>query len=213
MNKTNNDNKKRYEDVIRNEFPKLIEIFESCLDFKHWGFELTHTGVFPQYLPYIIYRSKQCKIRFRWEQDRPYEESLIYVHYGRSHAPIDQNFMVWNEEKFYCWHRVETVINFLDGLSPSDINNREFIVPQAVKDFYQSNKDKGLSRPEFTARSQAFLWNRYGQRLFDLFDLRRPDLWNEYINFLKDYHTNRDEQNKLKGIPTSSVNPPLYKVC
>lgn len=213
MSTTNGDNKKMYGDVIKNEFPKLIEIFEGCLDFNHWGFKLTHTGILPQYLPYIIYESERCKIRFSWRQDRSYEESMISISYGRSHAPLDQNFMIWNGQKCWCWHRVERILNFLDGLSPTDTNNRELIMPQSINDFYQSNKDRGWIQPEFSARSEAFLWNRYGQRLFDLFDLHRPDLWNEYIKFLKDYYTNRGEQNKLKRIPPSPVNPPLYKVC
>lgn len=202
-----------YGDVIENEFPKLIEILEGCLDFKYWGFKLTHSGIFPQYLPYIIYESEQCKIRFRWEQDRSYEQPLIYINYSRSHAPLDQNLMIWNGQKCWCWHRVERILNFLDGLSPFDTNNREFIVPQAIKDFYQSNKDKGWSQPEFKARSEAFLWDGYGQRLFNLFDLHRPDLWNGYTNFLKEYYTHQDEKNKLKGIPPSPIDPSLYEIC
>ena len=30
-------------------------------------------------------------------------------------------------------------------------------------------------------------WDRYGVRFFELLDIRRTDLWNGYINFLKEY--------------------------
>ena len=34
---------------------------------------------------------------------------------------------------------------------------------------------------------QAMIWEHYEQRFFELFDLRRPDLWDDYIGFLKEY--------------------------
>src|SRR5210317_121476 len=32
------------------------------------------------------------------------------------------------------------------------------------------------------------IWEHYGQSLFDLFDLRQPELWKEYRVFLKEYY-------------------------
>jgi hypothetical protein len=204
--------KRKSPDVVKNEFPKLIQMIESSIDFKRWGFELTHAGVFPQYLPYIVYQSYQCKIRIRWEQDRPYESPKLYMNYARLHAPIDEYLMLWNGEKCYCWHQIGKVLNFLDGLSPSDTSNGEFMLPLKMKIF--SEKNKSLARDqEYIIKLNAYIWDGYGQRLFDVFDLHQPDLWSKYMNFLKEYYTHRDEQNKLKGIPPSPVNPPLYKVC
>src|SRR5215207_7271631 len=114
MNMTNQDNKARYSDVITNEFPKLITMFNKHLDFGRWGFKLAHSGLFPQYLPYIIYESDQWKLRFMWDQDRPYESPNLIVEYGRLHAPVDQSFMLWNGEKCRCWHHIGMVVNFLD---------------------------------------------------------------------------------------------------
>jgi len=212
MNPTNEVNKKRYSRVISDEFPKLIEMFNKHLDFKHWGFELIHSGVFPQYLPYIVYLSNQCQIRFRWEQDRPYESPAISVSYGRLHAPIDQYIMAWNEVQCYCWHEIGKALNFLDGLSPSDTTNREFRLPHIMREFSQSSLAPGPEQ-EYLIKMHSYIWAHYGQRLFDLFDLRRPDLWNEYRSFLKQYYIHRDEHNKLKGISPSPAIPPLYNVC
>jgi hypothetical protein len=209
MSSTSEANKKRYEAVIKTEFPKIVKVLENCLDFKRWGFKRTHMGLFPQYLPLIVYESAQCKLKIVWEQDRPYEQPAILILYGRTHALLDQDTMMWNGEKCYCWHMIHTVIDFLDGLSPADRK----IVPPAMTDFSEANREKGWSQPEFWAKSHAFLWERYGQRIFDLFDLSRPDLWNKYADDIKAHHLYRDEQTKLKGHVVIPFNPPLHKVC
>jgi hypothetical protein len=208
----NNENKKIYENIIQNEFPKLIQMFERYLDFNRWGFKLTHSGIFPQYLPRIIYQSNQCKIMFRWEQDRSYELPVLYVSYGRLHAPVDQHTMLWNGEECRCWHLLGKELNFLDGLSPADVSSSEFRVPRTMREFDQTSMARGLQH-EPIVRMHAYIWDYYGQRLFDLFDLRRPDLWEEYRSFLKQYYEHRDEQKKLMGKPPSHITPPLYNVC
>lgn len=210
----NDDNKKKYEDIIQNEFPNLIRMLNKHLNFKRWGFELTHAGVFPQYLPYIIYQSDQCKIRVKWEQDRPYESPSISINYGRLHAPVDQHYMLWNGEDCYCWHEIGMVLNFLDGLSLSSTSNSNSMVPREMSVFFEKNKNLAYQNQyEYVAKQNAHIWSIYGQRLFNLFDLRHPDLWNDYRDFLKKFYSFLDERNKLKGIPPSPVKPPLYQVC
>jgi hypothetical protein len=34
----------------------------------------------------------------------------------------------------------------------------------------------------------SILWAHYNGKLFELFDLRRPDLWEAYREFLKEYY-------------------------
>jgi hypothetical protein len=202
-----------YDDVVKTKFPPLIQMLESRLDFKRWGFEFIYAGVLPQFPPCIFYRSEQCQVRFRWEHDRPYEEPLIYISYGRLHAPLDQTTMLCNGERCHCWHSIELVLNFLDGLAPTDTHNREFIVPRIMKVFRDSNKGKGWNHREFTVRNHAHIWEHYGQRIFDLFDLRYPVLWKKYSGFLHEYYTQWNEQSKLKGITPIPIDPPLSKVC
>lgn len=212
MSQLNDNNKKLYEEIIRNEFPKLIQMFERYLDFDHWGFKLTHSGVFPQYLPRIIYQSNQCKIMFRWEQDRSYESAVLYMSYGRLHAPVDQHTMIWNGEECRCWHQLRKELNFLDGLSPADVSNNEFKVPRIIEEFGKSNPPRLLGQ-EYIVRMNAYIWDHYGQRLFDLFDLQHPELWDEYRNFLKQYYIHRNKQRKQKGKSPSRTARPLYNVC
>jgi hypothetical protein len=32
------------------------------------------------------------------------------------------------------------------------------------------------------------IWEYYGQRLFELFDVRRPELWEQFAHFIKEFH-------------------------
>jgi len=218
------------ENIVNVEFPKVLQEIEEFLRPNDNGFELIHVGAVPNTLPSILYQSKQCKLRIQSLRDRPYEEIEIYVYYGRLHAPLDKDVIEWNNDKCYCWHSLEfgEVLNFLDGLSPADIVNRNYETPRAVKEFSESTKEarykeeiaaltgkggKFWSRAEFFSKKHAFLWKYYGQRLFDLFDLNRPDLWEEYRHFLKEYYERRNEKAKQKNFPIYPYDPPKHMVC
>jgi len=199
-----------HEFISNYDFQKLIRNLEDWLDFKRWGFKLTYSNPaanVPIY--YIVYQSEQCKVRIRWEQDRPYESPKIYVNYGRNHAPPEESIMMWNGEKHWCWHEVEKAINFLDGLSPTEANKT--FVPQVVKDFSQSSKGYGLDQPEYMARKNAYIWERYGQRIFNLFDIHQTDLWNQYVEFIRECGRISEEEAKSQG--HAWVFAELYKVC
>jgi hypothetical protein len=202
-----------YEEIVKKEFPLLIQTLERHLDFNLWGFKIVHSGMLSQNPPYIIYQSEQCLIRFSWRQDRPYVEPAIYCTYGRLHAPFDEDAMVWNRRKYYCWHALNGILNFLDGLSPTEISISGYVAPRALRGFYESNKGNIGSLGEYTAKLQASIWNHYGKQFFDLLDLRRPDLWERYSIFLKKYHEHSDEQAKLEGHRPFIPEPPLYMVC
>jgi hypothetical protein len=218
------------ENIISVEFPKILQEIEEFLRPNDNGFELIHVGAVPNTLPSILYQSKQCKLRIQSLRDRPYEKIEIYVRYGRLHAPLDKDTIIWNDDKCYCWHSLESdpVLNFLDGLSPADIVNRNYETPRAVKEFSESTKEarykeeiaaltgkggKFWSPAEFFSKKHAFLWKYYGQRLFDLFDLNRPDLLEEYRHFLKEYYEHSDKKSKQKNFPIYPYDPPKHKVC
>ena len=46
----------------------------------------------------------------------------------------------------------------------------------------------------------------YGQRLFELYDLRQPDLWGQYISFMKEFH-------RIKKSKSYFSYPAQDKVC
>jgi hypothetical protein len=209
MTTTNDATKKFFEEAIQNEFPKLIEMFEKHLDFKRWGFKLTHSGVFPQCLPFIFYQSNQCKIRFSMAYEEHNYPPAIFISYGRLHAPVDQSEILWNGKECSCWHDLNHVLLFLDGLSPSDAAVSK--VPRKFYEFSEANPKPPYGGPwqEHRVKREAYIWDSYGQRLFDLFDLRRPDLWEEYRSFLKQYYQHID---KLRGKTRSTDHRQPYDV-
>ena len=199
------------ENIVKVEFPKVLQEIEKFLRPNDHGFELIHVGAVPNSLPSILYQSKQCKLRIQSLRDRPHEEIEIYIYYGRLHAPLDKDVIEWNNDKCYCWHSLEfgQALNFLDGMPPIDLVKGDYVTPRAVKEFFESNKEaKWWSRPKFFSKKHAFLWKYYGQRLFNLFDLNYPDLWDDYKNFLKDYYKQYNEKFSAR-----SYDPPRYNVC
>ncbi len=199
------------ENIVKIEFPKILQEIEKNLRPNDHGFELIHVGAVPNSLPSILYQSKQCKLRIQSLRDRPHDGIELYVHYGRLHAPLDKDVIEWNNDKCYCWHSLLNgqVLNFLDGVSPIDLVSGDYVTPRGYKEFSESNKEaKWWSPPKSLSKRHAFLWKYYGQRLFNLFDLNYPNLWDDYRNFLKDYYKQYNEK-----FSAHSYNPPRYNVC
>jgi len=113
----------------------------------------------------------------------------LNIRYGRIHAPDESEKMYWQGEECHCWHSLgSTHLYFLEGLSPSET----LIHPNlAVFEEAQSSKyDKIRSElgEFFPIHREYVIWEHYGLHLFELFDLRRPDLWDKYKNFLREYY-------------------------
>ena len=49
------------------------------------------------------------------------------------------------------------------------------------------------------------IWKHYGNHFFEIFDLRKPDVWEKYQMYIKEFYD-------LKGRRANTV-PPLDKVC
>ena len=192
-----------------NSFQTVISTLEKNLDFKKWDFEKEFVSVdFP---PYVIYSSKKCLARFYWYQTRFYEEPMIYVSYGRLHAPFDKNIMLWNGQNCHCWHLINGILLFLDNRSPVDISMEDYVSPKILREFRETNISKSFPLGEYIAKEQAIIWEHYGNSFFDLFDLNQTTLWDEYSKFLKLYYEHSFQQAKLKG--HSPIMSDLYKVC
>ena len=187
-----------------NGFPALIRAVKRHLDLQRWGFRIIHSGKLLNYSG-IILQSEYCKVKIWTSRDRPHEEPEIHFAYGRLHAPNEDYLMTWNGEKCHCWHGVSEVLNFLDGLTPQETfkNPRS---PAFMYDFYQRNKLKGWLRAEMEVRRQAAVWEHYRQNLFNVFDLRHPDLWEKYSVFYKQLYDLR------VTCPDHSITP-WYKIC
>lgn len=201
--------KKYYGNFLQSEFPELIQMFENILNVRHWGFQQTFKGVGAQIPPTVVYDSEWCRVRFMLQaSDRHDDKTQMTIMYGRLHAPIDQFVITWNGEQCHCWHGLKRALYFLDGLSPREMIERRSRWPDRMEQFEHSRLEQGLKwpQPEWLVRMHSFIWGEYGKRLFELFDIRRPDLWEKFSLFLKEY-------DKLYEGPPVPVYPPEYKVC
>jgi hypothetical protein len=170
-------------------FPEFIQMLKGCMNFDRWGFKQTFYGTTTDFSPSVIYSSEKCRVMFLWHKgDVRDGYATITIRYARLHATVNHKFMLWNGQKFHCWHYVDLALSFLDDLSPHEAVEKQSKWPNVMQQFIELNKKQNFSQVEWKARMHAFVWEHYGNRLFDLFDLRRPDLWEQYKLFVREYY-------------------------
>jgi hypothetical protein len=170
---------------------KMADLAERFLPFDSWGFGQSDRIITS--FPCVAYDSEWCRLQLTWGGWDPYAGYTMSIYYGRLHAPIDKAVILWNGQECYCWHQVNEALNFLDGLSPQEAVNQLHVHgqwPSVMEQFRQSEIGKGLERnqPEWIIRMHASVWEHYGRRLFELFDLRHPELWEQFRQFLKEFY-------------------------
>ncbi len=186
-----------------NPIEEMTRVAQGFLDLNHWGFKESYHS---NKLGNLIYDSKWCRVSFVWGGWDPLGGNSISIHYGRLHALSEKATMIWNGEECYCWHRFEHALHFLDGRTPIDAAKLNFSHP-ITDPFYEVELRQKFHRrqPEWLAQMNAKMWEHYGKEFFELFDLRHPDLWEQYQHFLKEYYD-------IEGrIP--EIKPSLDKVC
>jgi hypothetical protein len=208
MNNTISDaHQVAYQKIVEQEFPGLVKLLETRIDFKKWGFRQTFYGIAQEFAPSVIYDSQSCRVRFVWQIADHLDGPTLNIMYGRLHAPNHQRFMFWNGSYCHCWHNhlVDNVLSFLDGFSPQEAVEKNFEVSY-FNQFAQQNKGHQWSHIEWTIRLHSSIWEHYGDRLFDLFDLHRPDLWEQYMFFVAEFY-------RLKPPAHNPSAPPPESIC
>jgi hypothetical protein len=189
----------------------LVALIEENLNPKGWGFTQSFINFAKSSGQVVIYDSIWCRIRFSFSRQRSPEYDELSIYYGRLHALNEEPYMEWKGKKCRCWHELWEPLRYLDGLSPSDaVQQSELLkqLPTVVENFWNSDQAKILREvypPKHGIVLHSKLWQHYGQRLFDLFDLQRPDLWDEYQKFLAEYY-------RLLGKKVI-YGPPYENVC
>jgi hypothetical protein len=199
-------------DYIEDPCLEIERLTQEFLDLKRWGFRESFCSTTPKQYSTIIYDSEWCRIRVSWEIWDYLTGNSMHVDYGRLHASNTEGTIIYHGEKCHCWHGLTSdhILDFLDGLSPREaVENMKTQWPRIMERFYQTDVYRSLEgkrrEPELTMRMHAFVWEKYGQRLFELFDLQRSDLWEKYRQFLKEY-------SDLKG-RNPDIKPSRDKVC
>src|SRR6185503_15870394 len=169
------------------------QVVDSCEEMKHlaqenmpiqkWGFQESDRSNKDEWL---IYDSQWCRVKFVWSGGEIQTGNTMSIYYGRLHAPSDRLQLSWNGEACHCWHRMELALHFLDKLLPEyavrNIHTHSLIEPYYTAEF---QKKYHLRQPKWLVLMHATVWEHYAPRLFEVFDLRRPDLWEQYRQFVK----------------------------
>ncbi|MBK9925493.1 MAG: hypothetical protein IPP66_09395 [Anaerolineales bacterium] len=156
------------------------------LPLETWGFvESARTDSF------LIYNSQWCRLRFNINVD--HHNKSLFISYGRLHAADDKATIKWMGEDYFCWinesRESRILLQFLDGLTSEEAYKTSRERLKLYKDFEASvsASHQEINSVELQFMRHAMVWEHYGLRFFELFDLRRPDLWDDFINFLKEY--------------------------
>lgn len=192
----------------------LTDLITQSLPLQDWGFtESAKTDLF------VIYDSQWCRVKFLIEKDRA--RDYLHVYYGRLHASDNSWTTNWKGEACYCWHNhldIQLALQFLDGVSPQDSYRRYSVSVPFFQAYYDSEFAKSISNvEEQLLKLHSFMWEHYGLRLFELFDIRRPDLWQPYLDFLRELYRLIDKQMdavyERDGLVREPLDPPEHKKC
>jgi hypothetical protein len=182
----------------------ILKLIHHRLNPEKWGFKESFRS---NKSNDVIYDSEWCRVRIGWMGWDYLAGHSISIYYGRLHASDIEAKIVFQGEDCRCWHGLwgtGEIINFLEGLSPQQTATQKGWPPILE---HLSVKELGdqSDQPSRVIQIHAAIWQHYGQRLFELFDLRRPNLWEEYRHFIKEVY-------KIKGL-IPEIKPPLDKVC
>ncbi len=198
-------------------FGVLKELIEQVLEPQKYGFKKSCLHVFAYGKFSVIYNSQWCRVRLtetsaeRWAQ-RP----NLFIDYGRLHAPNPDNpntlrdQIVWNGEKCTAWWgEIDKLVSFLDGISPQKAA-LEQAEPDFLKPYWKSVLQTQDGNIEETLRMHRAVWERYGVHFFELFDLRRPDLWKRFRTYLEEYYK---AMGWKQPPPEQYPFPPPWRIC
>lgn len=191
---------------VPDRYSECIHLVQQFIDFEKWGFKQTHISQkyeYPHERPQIIFDSEWCRVKvsFRSYGEMHDQSDVLSIQYGRLHAADKEDTILWKGEPHHCWHHVSLALCFLDGMSTE--NAAKVLWNHPVMAEYKASKSG--SQPAIEAGIHAVIWERYGQRLFQLFDLRRLDLWDKYSIFVKQVYEIRGFKHYGYGVPREKI--------
>jgi len=210
-----------YDMSVEKQGERFFERLRSHLDLNLWGFQKSYSKFSPGQLG-IIFNSEWCRVNFYYRHGHYMVKAPkideFSITYGRLHAPDEEAHIIWQGQKCNCWHNNRLVLFFLDGFTPQEVVLREEEGGwhnDVEAEFRQSGVGKHLIenklRAEIWIQTEAVIWRHYGQRLFEIFDLRRSELWDEFTKFHVEYHRLKDTPPPSERI--AHIVAPLTNIC
>jgi hypothetical protein len=182
----------------------FIDYVEKNLPIEKWGFIKTFQS---EKGNMVIYDSEFCRVKFLVGASDYYPMFDTKIYYGRLHALDNEDYIHWNSEKCICWHWniIGLAIPFIKKILPQELaENTAEIWESLVKPL---NVDyPSFDYIEYPLRLHAKIWEFYGKALFSIFDLRNPELWEEYSKYSNEY--NEVRRKKWDLLPDA-----IEKIC
>jgi hypothetical protein len=182
---------------------EMSRVAQNFLDLKSWNFKESYRSAKSGNL---IYDSEWCRVNLVWGGWDYGGGNNISIYYGRLHALNEETRMIWSGEECHCWHDFDFALHFLDRQTPIAAARLHYSHPITDPFYEEEFRAKYRRRqPEWLAQMHTTIWQHYSRRFFELFDLRQPDLWERYRQFLKEVYDIKGRSPRIK--------PPLDKVC
>lgn len=185
---------------------RLTSLAEDVLPLQRWGFRRSaQFGGMPYELPSIvendkfrqlrypavIYDSKWCRIKLTLDED---DNDSLYFYYGRAHAPNNEWRLEWQGVSCSCWHDFydyNLALKFLDGLTPEQVRRDQVVFAKVIADYYsteQTIQPSGNFEDELKMdlNLHAGIWEHYGERFLEIYDLSHPELWDRFFHFVQE---------------------------
>lgn len=168
--------------------PYNLEIFldymKNYLPFEKWGFKKSTQSAKER-----IFDSEFCRVKFELSSFNYYPLYETNIYYGRLHAPNDEQYMTWNGEKCLCWHsNIYITLPFIEGVSAHQLaDDSEYEIWHSLVGNLKVDYPHA-DYLEYPLRFHAKAWEHYGEKLFSIFDLRNPELWEEYSLYSNEYN-------------------------
>ncbi len=182
---------------------EIMKVVDNFSKTKEWNFKESFRSASGKE---IIYNSEWCRMNIVWGGWDPLGGNSISIYYGRLHAPNDAATMVWEGEVCNTWHDFTPVLYFLDEISATEavkMKSSHKLIDRYFEEEFRKTYHR--RQPEWLMKMHMDIWDYYGKKFFELFDLRQPGIWKKYQIFLKEYYD-------IKGRRKSIV-PSLDKVC
>ena len=186
-------------------YAECVHLIEQHIDLEKWGFEQTHISEkyeYPRERPQVIFDSEWCRVKFtiRSYGEMHDQSDVLSIQYGRRHAPDQEDSILWQGEPHHCWHQVSLALCFLDELPVAEAANVLWEYPKLPE-----YKILEVPQPVKVVERHAEIWKRYGQRLFELFDLRQSEVWDRFSLYVKQVYQARGWKHYGHAIPHEKI--------
>jgi hypothetical protein len=98
----------------------LTKLVERIMEPSLWEFKESYQYMQADHLPYIIYNSQWCRVKFSIIPGDIEGNSSVRLSCGRLHAPNNGSNIIWNGQECISWHMGHEALSFLVGLSPQE---------------------------------------------------------------------------------------------